>query len=240
MNWKIFSLALILSLTTVGIAKGQILISLLFGDKLNSGNIEFGLDGGLALSSISNLENTKMLRAFNLGFYFDIKMKENLFLHTGVIVKSPMGADKLEPYPLAIPNLDSLMRGGSVKRELGYFNVPVMVKYKFENQLFVEGGFQLGLLNKANDAFSASIVNDDDLEYDNDIKNEFKTFDYGVIGGLGYKLLDGKGMNLGVRYYYGLADILKDNPGDPHQNQVIYIYAGIPIGAKKAGGEGAK
>jgi hypothetical protein len=34
---------------------GQVLISLVFGDKLNSGNIEFGLDGGLTVSDIGGL-----------------------------------------------------------------------------------------------------------------------------------------------------------------------------------------
>ena len=31
---------------------GQVLISLLLGDKLNTGQIEFGLDGGLSLSNL--------------------------------------------------------------------------------------------------------------------------------------------------------------------------------------------
>ena len=51
-------------------ARSQVLMSLIFGDKLNSPNIEFGLDGGVNFSSISNLDSDYK-RDFNLGFYFD-------------------------------------------------------------------------------------------------------------------------------------------------------------------------
>jgi hypothetical protein len=35
--------------------KGQVLISILLGDKLNTGNIEFGLDGGVNYANIRGL-----------------------------------------------------------------------------------------------------------------------------------------------------------------------------------------
>ena len=55
--------------------QSQVLIALLLGDKLNSGKIEFGLDGGLNYSSISSLETDNFKSDFNLGFYFDIKIE---------------------------------------------------------------------------------------------------------------------------------------------------------------------
>jgi hypothetical protein len=74
-------------------AHGQVIISLLFGDKLNSGKVEFGLDGGVNFSSLTANSGSNPLTAFNLGFYFDIKTSERWMIHTGVIVKSTMGAD---------------------------------------------------------------------------------------------------------------------------------------------------
>ena len=49
----------------------QVLISLVFGDKLNSDGLEFGLEGGFNYSDISDLDADKRLSSFNLGFYFD-------------------------------------------------------------------------------------------------------------------------------------------------------------------------
>jgi hypothetical protein len=110
--------------------------------------LEFGLDGGLNWSNISSLEGVNSKRGFNLGFYFDIKLQEKLFLHTGVIVKSHMGASGLAPYPLGENELDSVLSTGSVTRKLMYFNGPVLIMYKFHGPFFVEFGPQLGLLGK--------------------------------------------------------------------------------------------
>ena len=85
----------------VSIARTQVLISILLGDKLNTGKIEFGLEGGANWSTIKNLDGAKSLTGFNLGFYFDFKLKNpSWMLNTGVIVKSNMGADELPVYSL--------------------------------------------------------------------------------------------------------------------------------------------
>jgi hypothetical protein len=42
-------------------AEAQVIISLLFDDKLNSGKVEFGLDGGLNLASIDGIDGAENL-----------------------------------------------------------------------------------------------------------------------------------------------------------------------------------
>ncbi len=92
----------VLTLTISMTAKSQVLISLLLGDKLNTGKIEFGLDGGVNWLTMSNTPNAKYLFDWNLGFYFDFKMKNpHLFIHSGVLVKSKMGTTGLDPYSLS-------------------------------------------------------------------------------------------------------------------------------------------
>ena len=67
--------------------QSQVLIALLLGDKLNNGKMEFGLDGGLNFSSISELDANKWKRDFNLGFYFDIKIKNQRILDSHKYLK---------------------------------------------------------------------------------------------------------------------------------------------------------
>ena len=55
--------------------QSQVLIALLLGDKLNTGNIEFGLDGGLNYATIRGMESNTWTSNLNLGFYFDIRLK---------------------------------------------------------------------------------------------------------------------------------------------------------------------
>src|SRR3970040_1110566 len=132
----------------------QVLISLVFGDMLNSPKVEFGLEGGANFSTISNLEGAKNTTDFNLGFYFDFKLKNPAWMiNTGVIVKSSMGADGLAVYSLNDEFLDNAFAGGHVDRKINYFNVPIMIKYKFDNNIYVKAGTQLGLLSKAFDEF---------------------------------------------------------------------------------------
>lgn len=216
-------------------ANAQVLIALLLGDTLNTGKIEFGVDGGLNLASMNGLDPSGNLTAFNLGFYFDIKFKDpRWMLHTGVIVKSLMGADHMPVYPLNDPDLDSAFSGGSVTRKLSYFNVPIMMKYRTKKQLYVEGGLQLGLLYKAADVFKNDVLESEDLTYKLDIEDQYYKLDAGFVVGVGYRLLRGNGMNVGLRYYYGLVDVTKDDSIPGLYNRSIYFTVGIPIGAGKS------
>ena len=217
------------------VANSQVLISILLGDKLNSGKVEFGLDGGLDWSNIHGLPGANSLTGFNLGFYFDIKLKNPAWMvNTGVIVKSPLGADDLPVYSLNDPHLDSVFTGGSVTRKLRYFNVPVMMKYKFKNNLYVKGGIQLGLRAKAFDEFTNTIQDDEDLKYKLKIKDQFHPLDAGLAFGLGYRLMGGNGMNIGLQYYLGLIDVVIDDASPNQYNRALYLTVGIPIGKGKA------
>lgn len=75
---------------------------------------------------------------------------------------------------------------------LNYLNVPLMGKYYVTKGFSIEAGPQIGfLLSAKNDG--------------NDVKNNFKTLDFGVNFGLGYKLKNG--LNFGARYNLGIANI---------------------------------
>jgi hypothetical protein len=215
----------------VNAARTQVLISILLGDKLNTGKIEFGLDGGANWSAIKNLDGAKSLTGFNLGFYFDFKLKDpSWMLNTGVIVKSNMGADELPVYTLGDPGLDSSFKDGKISRKINYFNVPIMMKYTFANHIYLKAGTQLGLRYKAVDEFKNSINDDDDLKYKLDIKDQFHPLDAGLAFGAGYRLMKGNGMNIGLQYYLGLVDMRVDDSSPNQFNRVLYLTVGIPIG----------
>lgn len=213
-------------------AKSQILISLLLGDKLNSDKLEFGLDGGINFATQTGLDQSKALRTFNLGFYFDITLKNSWLLHTGVIVKSNLGAEDLKTYTLSNPDLDNVFASGSVQRKLSYFNVPVLLKRTFKNHLYAEAGPQFGLLYKAFDEFTSE-SNGDEATYRNEIRRYFHPLDAGITAGIGYRLMHGQCMNFGIRYYVGLVDVVIEDDGNDVTNQSLYLTVGIPIGAEK-------
>lgn len=228
---KKYILSIFTLLFCVQMAQSQVLISLLFGDKLNSEKIKFGLEGGVNFATVTNLETASTRPNFNIGFYFDFMLKEspNWFLHTGVLVKSTMGAT-LEPYSLDNEDLDDLYASGTVDRKMQYWNVPFLARYKFNQGIFIEAGPMFGLLYKGTDIFTNE-VEGNDLTYDNNIRKEHSRFDIGLEAGLGYqtkKFMNG--MNFGARYYYGIINSSTTANAD-QMNVSTYIFVSIPIGA---------
>lgn len=205
-------------------AKSQILISILLGDKLNSDKLEFGLDGGLNLSDIKGNSDASYTGRFNLGFYFDLKLKNpSWMVHTGVIVKSTMGSKDLPVYDLGNADLNAAFAGGSVNRRLSYFNVPVLMKYRFKNNFSVEAGPMFGLMNKSTDVFTNKVKDRDDLSYKIKIRDNYHPLDAGLMAGVGYRLMGGNGINLGIRYYYGFVDVLVDDSTPNQYNRSFYF-----------------
>lgn len=211
-------------------AHGQVLISLILGDALNTGKIEFGLEGGATLSTIHGLDGAAYKTGWNLGFYFDFKTKHRWSIATGVMVKSPWGAEGIAPYSVGDSALDLSLAGGSVKRELRYFNVPVMIKYPI-GRFFVMGGVQPSLGYKGFDVFENE-VNGEELTYRVENRENYTPIEFGVVGAVGYRVAKGYGMNVLVRYYEGLTEITDAGLG--WTNRGWHLLVGIPIGVGKA------
>ena len=223
-----FTLILCLSGAT---AHSQVLISLLFGDKLNKEGIEFGLDAGFNWSQISDLESSSSLRTFNLGLYFDIRIKDPWYLYAGALFKYNMGLDELTDEDLAILGITPFTEEGNYAQRINYIAVPVMARYKFRNRIFLEGGFQVNFRTRAFVEFTSE-SDELDIKVKEFNKDAIKGVDAGLTGGLGYSLSPGKGISLGLRYYYGLVDVYKDLEGT--RNSTLFLRATIPVGAKGA------
>jgi len=228
-KWFLFLLIAFLSYQS----NAQILISLLFGDKLNSERVEFGLEGGMNFSMIESFESKKYLPTLNLGLYFNYKLKKSWYLYTGVLVKSNLGTNKLSSSDLELLKTTVYNAEGTYSQKIQYFIVPLLAKYQFKNNIYLEAGPQAGLRTKSwvefrcdDDNTSAKIKN---FNSDN-----IHRVDFGLVGGFGhkFKLKSGQqGMSIGVKYYYGLLDVYKDITGS--NNSSFFLKVNIPVGAGK-------
>ena len=77
-------------------------------------------------------------------------------------------------------------------KALNYLNFPLMGKYYVTKKLSVEAGPQIGFLLSTKGRLE-------------NVRDDFKTLDFGVNFGLGYKL--DNGLNFGARYNLGLSNI---------------------------------
>ena len=232
---KLTTLALLLA---VQLASSQVLISLLFGDKLNSDAIEFGLEGGFNYSDLGALEADKRLSSFNLGFYFDIELKDAWRLYTGVLVKSKLGVDNLSDSDLLLLGVTPEEPGGSYSQYINNFLVPALIKYRFANRIYAEAGPQFGLLYKSWVQFDSDI---DGTETRIRIENKdvLNTFEVGGVIGAGYRLRPGPaGMTVGIKYYQGFTNAIQGLSGS--RNNALFLKFNVPIGAAKKEGSKAK
>lgn len=219
-------------------ANSQILISILLGDKLNSDGLEFGIEGGLNFTKIDGLETIKFARKWNMGFYFDIRIKNQWYLYTGVLVKSNFGVDDLTDNDLNNLNATiyytddakTVRYEGEYDQKINAFMVPILIKYKFKNNIYAEVGPQLALMYNSWIQFNSKVDNNEAILKEYNTKSINK-IDAGAMIGLGYRLLKGTGWTIGAKYYYGFTNVYKDIKGS--NNSSFFLKVNIPVGAGK-------
>lgn len=215
-------------------SQAQVLIVAIFGDKLNSDKIEFGLNGGFNRSWYFDREDSEGLNNFNLGFFFHIKMTENStgYISTGVHVKSNVGASGMPTYPIGDSSFDEVYANGELTTQVNVFYLPIMWQQRL-GKVYFEGGIQPGLRTKANDIFEVDDFGGE-LEFKRDVRDNYTRLDFGVVGGMGYRFKNERiSPSLGLNFYNGLVDVYKPDT-QRLQNSSLYAYIRIPIGAGAA------
>jgi hypothetical protein len=213
------------------LASAQVIIAMLFGEKLNSGRMEFGLMLSPTFSNITNI-TSEVKPGFGLSLYLIYKQSDNLFFRVEASPKAVFGAKNIPTYKTGNTTIDSIYKeGANVERKIKAITLPLLVRYRINGLLFAEGGPQVNLMTKAKDVFETR-VDDNDLSYTTDIEDHLTKFDVGFTAGLEYKLKKDKGIGIGLRYYYGFVDIQKTTANAQH-NSAWTINIAIPVGAGK-------
>jgi hypothetical protein len=228
MKKPLLTLLLVLALYQV---KSQVLISLLFGEKLNSDKLEFGLMVSPTLSTISH-SSAKNRFGLGLALYFNLKLSDDWYFHPEAIPKSALGGRGIPVYATGDTALDHLFTGGSIDRDINAISVPLLMRYRIHGLWFLEAGPQINWLTKVKDVFHNE-VHSNDLTYSTTVRQNFTRFDFGLSGGLVYKFSQQVSMSMGIRYFYGFTDIMKSASGS-QQNRAWLLNIYIPIGAAKA------
>ena len=211
-------------------AQSQVLISLLLGDKLNSDGLEFGLEGGYNWSVINGLDAKKSLSVLNLGFYFDIRIKNQWSLYTGVLVRAKQGVDHLSDNDLTFLEAHNYPEPGTYSQVINYFLVPALLKYKWKSNIYAEGGMQFGLTHGAWVEYNSNIEGRD-ARIKEENQDRLNRIDAGAMAGFGYQWKKVKNMTFGVKYYYGFVNVYKGVSGTT--NNSLFLKINIPIGAKE-------
>jgi hypothetical protein len=213
-------------------SNAQALLMLLFGDKLSTEKFQMGINAAVTASDIAGITDAKFRYSWAFGAFGEVKFNEDWFLHFNLTAKTPGGAKNVQPFEDIIPAIDTLTTDISITRSFNYITLPVYIKYRL-GPIKIGVGGQIGYLTSASDVYSGYTFLGDDLTMDRDIRDKLNHWDAGVTGIIDYYLNQEakmKSMRISLTYYYGLMDILKNNPGDRWKNSIFMLSVAIPMG----------
>lgn len=171
---------------------------------------EYGFKGGINLSNITG-DNTAFdsRTSMNIGGYGLYKILPKLGIQAELLY-SEQGFSN--DYPSDTPEVDEV---NEVLR-MQYVNLPVLGSYNLIENLWIEGGVQIGYLVKAELEQEQISLDDLDSVNSNTISiaqtENYERVDISVVGGLRYKL--NRNFILQARYNKSVSDINNDLSGD--------------------------
>jgi len=161
--------------------------------------VHFGVKGGVSISQLNFDNNTSSdsKTGIHLGALAHIHTSSKSWAVQPELLYSMEGAQKVG--------------GSSVKFNLNYLNIPVLLQYMFENGFRLEGGPQIGFLLDAKRKSGDVSVDD----------NGFKSTAFSIPVGLGYLTTSGLGFD--GRYVFGISNINDDDDGPAIHSNVFQL-----------------
>ncbi|MEN2414852.1 porin family protein [Flavobacterium mesophilum] len=144
----------------------------------NAQDVKFGVKGGLNFANLGGDADGDGVTSFHVGALAEIKLTDKFAVQPELLY-SGQGSDFGEG------GFDSTLK-------LSYLNLPIMAKYYVIDKLSLEAGPQIGFLLSAKNE-------------DEDVKDSFKSVDFGLNFGAGYDFTEH--FFAGVRYNVGLSNI---------------------------------
>ena len=180
---------------------------------------KIGIKGGVNLSNlyVDNVKDENVKVGANIGFYAKIPVVKGLSIQPEVLY-SQKGAQV---------NYNNILGSGKYRYNFDYIEVPITAVINVAKNFNILAGGYTGFLASAKvkdvDA-NGNIRGVTELNKDN-----FESFDYGLVGGLGFDI---ENTNIGLRYSYGLKNIGKDgslsgNLLQNSKNSVISLTIGF-------------
>jgi hypothetical protein len=172
---------------------------------------EYGFKGGLNLSNISGDEvsNYDTRTSMNIGGYGLYKILPKLGIQAELLYSEQGFSERFNSEEVDIDEIKSLTR-------MQYINLPVLVSYNLIEQLWIEGGVQVGYLVNAEEEEekrfidgSGQLISETETI---DQTSRYESLELGLLIGLRYKL--SQNFMVQARYEKSINDIDKELAGD--------------------------
>jgi len=212
-------------------AASQVLVGMLAGGALSSEKFNIGFDIGVNFSTLTGMGDASRYSGPLFGLFADWRFSDKLHFTGGLIPLSYRGATELAPVLLGDPTLDSLTSGGTMSRTMTTIDVPLILKFapRRDTGPRVGVGPQFSFVLGASDRYIAESPAGAGVIVEEDIGDQLTNIDAGIAFDLEWRW---SLLAIGVRYFYGMTDLVRDNPGDPVYSRVLAGSGRIPLGRK--------
>lgn len=235
-NLRTVAIALMLCVVAPKVGHSQVLISLLFGKQLNSGNMEFGLITGANVATmVGDPDDAKFTSSFKLGLFLDYKFSDHWAACMEANVNNSLGYRNISPAQSLFPIQDSILEGSNKSRRIiRTLQVPIYARYQFKNRFFIGAGGYLSYQHGTRDIINYT-YNVTDLTIEQSFTKYVVGIDAGLVGAFGYQFArkdeanTKPGMSIRFKASYGLTNAFKESAGFSANHLWFSFDLAIPI-----------
>jgi hypothetical protein len=232
-----FILAVVALGAPVQAVQGQVLLAILFGDKLSTETFQLGIKLDGAFTGLTEVTDADTRFGWAFGAFGEIKLSDTWSLQPELSMTAPGGAKEFLGTPPGDPRLEEIFGDVLQTRKMSYTNLSFLVKLK-TGRFGIGFGPQVGYLRKAEDVYEGKVIDVGDFTMTKDVVDEHNRWDVGLTALLEFYLSPEKEMlspRIHVTPYLGLSDTLKDNPGDAVKNFGVQVGIGFAVGGGSEG-----
>ncbi len=228
-----WALAAALVLGSAAPARAQVLIGILFGDKLATPTFNMGFEIGLNFATLHGLPGAERMNRTVFGLFGDWRFSEHFHLGGAILPAAGRGANGLAPAFTGDPVIDSQVVGTTMARTTGYVEVPILIKWapKRETGFRVGAGISLGFVTGATDRYEATSLSGTGYVLEQDIGGRIPGFDFGLSAEAEYRLWM---LAIAARYTHGLTDMRVEGSAEAVHSRVLTGTGRIYLGRKKS------
>lgn len=214
-------------------ARAQVLIGYLFGEKLASPTFNMGFEIGLNFATLDGLDGAERVNKTVFGLFADWRFSEHFHLGAALLPIAGRGAEGMTPVPTGDPAIDGQAAGGTMARNLGYVEFPVLLRWapKRETGFRIGAGPSFGIVTSANDRYEAVTPDGAPYVLERDIGDEIPGFDLGLSADVEWRF---PMLSIAARYTHGLTDLRQEGAPEAVHTRTLTGTGRIYLGKKKA------
>ena len=211
---------------------GQVLIGMLFGEKLATPTFNMGFEIGLNFAYLDGFPNSDRMNRTVFGLFGDWRFSEHFHLGGAFLPAAGRGANNLAPALTGDPAIDSQVVATRMSRSLGYIEFPVLLKWspKRETGFRIGVGPSFGIVTGATDRYSATTPDGAGYVLERDIGDEVPGFDFGLSAEIEWRFWM---LAIAARYTHGLTDMRAEGTAEAIHSRVLTGTGRIYLGRKR-------